>query len=202
MEICQPKPNPPTIRGLVKLHKTDLPIRPTVNWRNAPAYSLAKLFVQKIQLLTPLPYNFNIRNSIQLIQELKQTTITATSRFASLDITNMYSNIPVIETKQFLNEALTQFNQSRHQKRNTKLVRSNYKTELLHEQGKHNTTRGWVSYGRPLLKYHIRIIPTEHRTNKAAPPSTKNQTGKLFSICRRLTCHIRLPTHRHQHNSQ
>ena len=55
-------PSAPTIRSLVKLHKPDLPIRPVVNWCNAPAYKLAKLFTQKIQLLTPLPYTFNIRN--------------------------------------------------------------------------------------------------------------------------------------------
>ena len=34
-------PTKPTIRGLIKLHKTDQPIQPIVNWRNAPAYKLA-----------------------------------------------------------------------------------------------------------------------------------------------------------------
>ena len=34
-------PTEPTIRGLIKLHKTDQPIQPIVNWRNAPAYKLA-----------------------------------------------------------------------------------------------------------------------------------------------------------------
>jgi hypothetical protein len=98
-------PTAPTIRGLVKLHKPDLPIRPIVNWCNAPAYKLAKLYAQKIQHLTPLPYTFNIRNNS--IHELKQTPITPSSRFASLDITNMYSNIPVSETKQILSNILT-----------------------------------------------------------------------------------------------
>jgi len=91
----------------VKLHKPYLPIRPVVNWCNAPAYRLAKLFTQKIQLLTPLPYTFNIRNTTRLIHELKQTLITPSSRFASLDITNVYSNIPVNETKQIVDNILT-----------------------------------------------------------------------------------------------
>ena len=91
----------------MKLHKPDLPIRPVVNWCNAPAHKLAKLFTQKIQHLTPLPYTINIRNSTQLIHELKQTPITLSSRFASLDTTNMYTNIPVIERKQILNNILT-----------------------------------------------------------------------------------------------
>ena len=40
-------PTATSIRSLVKLHKPDLPIRPIVNWCNAPAYKLAKLFAQK-----------------------------------------------------------------------------------------------------------------------------------------------------------
>ena len=30
------------IRGLIKIHKTDDPIRPIINWKEAPAYNLAK----------------------------------------------------------------------------------------------------------------------------------------------------------------
>jgi hypothetical protein len=82
-------PSAPTIRSLVKLHKTDQPIRPVVNWRNAPAYKLAKLLTQNIQDLTLLPYSFNIKNTMHLIQQLKQTPITPSTRFASLDISNM-----------------------------------------------------------------------------------------------------------------
>ena len=100
-------PTAPSIRGLVKLHKPDLPIRPIVNWCNAPAYKLAKMFTQKVQQLTPLPFMFNIKNSTQLIHELKQTPLTPSSRFASLDITNMYSKIPVKETKQILSNILS-----------------------------------------------------------------------------------------------
>jgi hypothetical protein len=37
----------PTIRGLLKIHKIDSPIRPVVNWKNAPAFKLAKLFAKK-----------------------------------------------------------------------------------------------------------------------------------------------------------
>jgi hypothetical protein len=36
-------PSTPTIRGLIKIHKTDSRIRPVLNWQNAPAYKLAKM---------------------------------------------------------------------------------------------------------------------------------------------------------------
>jgi hypothetical protein len=99
-------PSAPTIKGLIKLHKIDQPIRPVVNWRNAPAYKLAKLLSQTIRELTPLPYSFNIVNTTHLIQQLKQTPITPSTRFASLDTSNMYSNIPTQETEQILNDIL------------------------------------------------------------------------------------------------
>jgi hypothetical protein len=37
-------PHAPSIKGLIKIHKQDQPIRPVVNWRNTPAYQLSKLF--------------------------------------------------------------------------------------------------------------------------------------------------------------
>ena len=40
-------PDTPSLRGLVKVHKKDLPIRPIVNYRNAPSYKLAKMFTEK-----------------------------------------------------------------------------------------------------------------------------------------------------------
>jgi len=40
-------PSTPTIRGLVKIHKEESPIRPTINWKNAAAYKLAKALVKK-----------------------------------------------------------------------------------------------------------------------------------------------------------
>jgi uncharacterized protein (DUF1697 family) len=77
-----------------------------VNWKNAPAYKLSRLLTQKIKELFPLSYSFNVRNSAQLIQELKMTPILPSHTFASLDISNMYTNIPIAETKHILNKAL------------------------------------------------------------------------------------------------
>jgi hypothetical protein len=97
-------PSAPSVKGLIKLHKPDHPIRPVVIWRNAPAYKLAKSFSQKISQLTPLPYAFNVSNSTDLIKQLLQTPLTPTTTFASLDITNMYSNVPIKDTRKILED--------------------------------------------------------------------------------------------------
>jgi hypothetical protein len=97
-------PSAPTIKGLIKLHKPDHPICPIVNWRNASAYILAKSFTHKITQLAPLPNAFNVANSTDLIDQLLQTPITPNTTFASLDISNMYSNIPISDTRKILED--------------------------------------------------------------------------------------------------
>jgi hypothetical protein len=102
VEVCKSKSISPHHKRLDKTAQTR-PIRPIVNWRNAPAYKLSQLLTTKIKQFASLPYAFNVKNSTELIQELKQTPIMPTTMFASIDITNMYSNIPCNETKQIKN---------------------------------------------------------------------------------------------------
>jgi len=92
----------PSIKGLIKLHKPEQGIRPVVNWLSALAYKLSKLFTQKINIIGPLPNAFNIKNARDLIQNLQDTPISPHFTFASLDVTNLYSNIPVKETRTVL----------------------------------------------------------------------------------------------------
>jgi hypothetical protein len=90
----------------LQLHKRDQPIRLLVKWRNAPAYKLARHFTSKITQFVTLPNTFNIKNNTKLTQELQQTPINPTYTFASLDITKMYSNIPVTQTKHILSNII------------------------------------------------------------------------------------------------
>jgi hypothetical protein len=76
-----------------------------VNWHNALAYKLARLFTQRIGQLAPLPYTYNLENSKDLMQKLKDTPIPHFAS-ASLDITNLYPGIPVTETKEILSDLL------------------------------------------------------------------------------------------------
>jgi len=98
----------PSIKGLIKIHKPDQPICPIVNWCNTPAYKLSKYFTNKINYIAPLPNAFNIKSTNDLIQNLKDTPLLPHFTFASLNITNLYSNIPVVETKTILSNMLKQ----------------------------------------------------------------------------------------------
>jgi hypothetical protein len=93
------KPTAPTIRGLIKIYKEVSPIRPIVNWKSAPAYKLAKM-LSKNSIYTsppPVPYTFNVKNAAHLKNDLLEIPYDQNLKFASFDITNMYSNLPINE---------------------------------------------------------------------------------------------------------
>ena len=56
--------------------------------------------------LTPLPYTFNIKNTTELIQALKESPLNPDHKLASPDISNMYSNIPIAETRNIPNSIM------------------------------------------------------------------------------------------------
>jgi len=88
------------------MHKPEHPIWPAVNWRGAPAYKLARLFTQKINQLSLLPNRHNVDNTRDVIKELNDTPTLPNFTLASLDITNLYTNIPVAETRNTISNTL------------------------------------------------------------------------------------------------
>jgi hypothetical protein len=66
---------------------------------NYPNYS------HKNKPINSLPYTFNIKNTTQLIQNLKEIPILPTHKCASLDI-SIYSNIPITETIRILEDIM------------------------------------------------------------------------------------------------
>jgi hypothetical protein len=50
--------------------------------------------VKKLQTHIPLPYAFNVKDTTQLINDLKNIPFDQNLRLASFDISNMYTNIP------------------------------------------------------------------------------------------------------------
>jgi hypothetical protein len=63
-------PCTPVMRGLIKIHKVNTPIRPIVNFKNAPTYNLAKALTSALKIYVPLPYVYNVQNSVHLMKDL------------------------------------------------------------------------------------------------------------------------------------
>jgi len=55
------------------------------------------MLTKKFQTYLPLPYTFNVKNSIHRIEDLRDIPFNPNLQFVSFDITNMYSNVPTGE---------------------------------------------------------------------------------------------------------
>jgi hypothetical protein len=75
-----------------------------------PSYKLAKTFTQLLQLHIPLPYAFNVKNSAHLINDIAGNPHDPNLRMASLDINNMYTNIPTNDLIQIIEKWCDLFN--------------------------------------------------------------------------------------------
>ena len=99
-------PIAPNLHATIKLHKQNTPIRPIINWKNAPAYELAKQLSKTLNIYLQLPNAYNVRNSMQLMTDLKDIVINKDMKLCSFDIENMYTNIPKIGIKDIINKTL------------------------------------------------------------------------------------------------
>lgn len=91
-------PKAPTLRGLPKVHKHNVPIRPLVNFTTAPSYKISKKLDTILRNHIKLQNNNSVKNSLQLITMTDNLEIVDRHVMASLDITNLYTNIPVNTT--------------------------------------------------------------------------------------------------------
>src|SRR5436190_10859277 len=97
------------MRGQPKVHKDNVPVRPIVNYQNAPAYYVCKYLNKVIKSNINFPKSYSIKNSYELIDHIKDLNISNNATFVSFDIVNMYSNIPVGETIKILESNLNNF---------------------------------------------------------------------------------------------
>jgi hypothetical protein len=99
-------PETPHIHGTIKLHKEDKPVRPTVNWKNSPGYKIATLVAKLLKDTTHLPYTYNILNSENLINNLKEIKVQSDTKLCLFDIKNMYTNILQQELLNIIRETM------------------------------------------------------------------------------------------------
>ena len=90
---------PSYLYGTVKIHKPNHPLRPIISQIPTPMYELTKT---KKQLISPnLPSKYNIKSIHELIQVV-HTFKPNNGILASLDVENVFTNVPVNETIDFI----------------------------------------------------------------------------------------------------
>ena len=155
----------PRIKGLLKLHKPNNPIRPIVNWWNAPAYKVAKFLVNILKSYAALPYAVNVKNMKQLLLDIQQIPFDEELKFASFNITNMYTNVPNKKVRGIIHDILIKNGVDQRIKKEVLdicdvIIQMNYYFFLW----KILYTQGWLSHGGTHI-YHIGIVHPTHWTH-------------------------------------
>lgn len=78
--------------GLIKIHKDDAPLRPIVNTRSTPGYTIAKIIYA---ILAPArdTEKYNVINTAHLLQKLTYVDMGPSDSFVTIDIRDMFTNI-------------------------------------------------------------------------------------------------------------
>ena len=108
--LTQKQPSPPTLNALLKLHKPNNPIRPVVNNTKAPAHKTARRLNTILSKHLHLENHYNTINSNTLANELVKLKINNHHRLLTLDIKDLYVNIPIQETLDITEAQLNAYN--------------------------------------------------------------------------------------------
>jgi len=89
------KPAAPKLNVYIKTHKENEPIRPVIDNTQAPSYKIAKHINKKLYSLLKLPNTYNTKNSQEIAVELKSIKINGNTKIISMDIEDLYVNLPI-----------------------------------------------------------------------------------------------------------
>jgi hypothetical protein len=108
--LTQKKPAPPNLKAQLKLHEIDIPIRPVINNRTAPAYKLAKHLTKMLNQYITLHNQYVVTNSTNLANDLTKLEIHENHNLITFNIKDLYINMPVTETLNVVKTKLLQNN--------------------------------------------------------------------------------------------
>lgn len=103
-------PVAPILRGLPKVHKEGIPVRPLVNYTTAPTFKLAKKLEQILKQNINLDKNYSIKNSLEFIDKTQNISLKDQYILVSFDIVNLYTNVPIDETIDIIRNKLNRSN--------------------------------------------------------------------------------------------
>ena len=85
------------LRGLPKIHKDNVPIRPLVNFTPAPTYKIAKILESLIRREVVLENSSSIKNNLELVEKIQNIEIKDSYMLAPLDIVKLYTNVQLMK---------------------------------------------------------------------------------------------------------
>ncbi|XP_045107741.1 uncharacterized protein LOC123502642 [Portunus trituberculatus] len=88
-------PRPPRMRGLPKLHKPGVPMRPITSGIGSAPHRLAKVLAKPLSVAMGTISSAHLRNSTDLIERIRHVDL-AGKKMASFDVKALFTNVPVV----------------------------------------------------------------------------------------------------------
>ncbi|XP_075162762.1 uncharacterized protein LOC142235391 [Haematobia irritans] len=84
----------PRLYGVPKIHKDNFPLRPICSSVNAPSAAMSKFLVNILKKLTT-GSKYNIKDSVQFRNKIKDMTIKHDEKLISFDVVSLFPSVPV-----------------------------------------------------------------------------------------------------------
>ena len=94
LHLLEEDPSAPRMRGLPKLHKTDIPMRPITSGIGSAPHRLAKVLARPLSGNLGTVSDSHLRNTDDLMTKLKDVDFSD-KRLASFDVKSLFTNVPV-----------------------------------------------------------------------------------------------------------
>lgn len=166
-------PKLPTLRSLPKIHKQSCPIRPIVNFREAPSYKICRELNKLLREKISLENDRSVKNSIELTTKLNTLSLSESTRIVSFDITNMYTNIPVDEAITIIEENLLHSNPRTETAEIVDLLRTVLHQNSFGFNGKIYQQNEGLAMGSPLSGLTANIFLNQLENKFLKHPNTK-----------------------------
>lgn len=102
-------PRVATLYALPKIHKNPVSMRPICSNVNVPTEQLSKWLLETLKKY-PVTIGCSIKNSVELVDKIKNVKIKRGQILCSFDLQSMYTNIPVSDAIECLKKHLTTSN--------------------------------------------------------------------------------------------
>lgn len=97
---------PPRLYGLPKVHKPNLPLRPVIDMSSSPYHAVAQWIVHLLEPVRKCVSKYSVKDTFDFVQTIDHVNASESS-LISLDVESLFTNVPLIETVDFICETMT-----------------------------------------------------------------------------------------------
>lgn len=109
INLLEESPCPPRMRGLPKVHKPNIPMRPITSGIGSAPHRLAKRLAKPLSCALGSISNAHLKNSTDLIGRMKNVDLK-NKKLASFDVKALFTNVPVDGALRAVEKAINNIN--------------------------------------------------------------------------------------------